>query len=142
MLLYVTPDWIPDEAALLTITVLAWFYLVALGALASPLWLYQRGLRTLYVVTNRRLLVLIGWLRPSLRDYDPWDLTTNERKERPDGSGTVYLLRQRGAIGGLEKRVSCWSPTPSRPSTISLSLKRGDWFGTGRRIDPSLLPTH
>ena len=141
MLLYVTPDSIPEEAALPSIMVLALFYLLGLGALASPLWLYQRGLRTLYVVTNRRLLVLNGWLRPSVVDYDPSDLNTIERKERQDGSGTVYFQRQRGASGALEKRGFLFVPDAAEAEHHVVSLKRGDWLGTGRRFDPSLFPT-
>ncbi len=142
MLLYITPDSIPEEAALPSITVLAFFYLAGLGGLASPLWLYQRGLRTLYVVTNRRLLVLNGWLRPSVVDYDPWELNTIERKERHDGSGTVYFLRERGASGALEKRGFLFVPDAREAEHHIVSLKRGDSLGSGRRLDPSLFPGH
>ena len=52
--------------------------------LSSPLIEYWRGLRTIYVVTNQRLLILNGIFQPSVESYvPPFDI---ERKERLDGT--------------------------------------------------------
>ena len=68
--------------------------------LSSPLIEYWRGLRTIYVVTNQRLLILNGIFQPSVESYvPPFDI---ERKERLDGTGTIIFARKekKGGKGG------------------------------------------
>ncbi len=140
LVVYVMPDFLSEDPSILGIIVFALFFLIGLGILASPLWLYQRGLRTIYVVTNRRLLVLNGWLKPSVIDYEPTVLNYIERKERSDGSGTVYFLRETGASGAPEKRGFLFVPDAQEAERCIVALKRGDSHGTGRRLDPALFP--
>ncbi len=75
------------------------FIVVGLGMLGSPLWQYWKGLRTIYVVTDQRLLIINGVVRPSVQSYvPPFDI---ELKERSDGSGTIIFAceERRGGKG-------------------------------------------
>ena len=70
--------------------------------LGSPLWQYWRGRKTIYAVTNERLLIITGGILSSVKSYTPADIDDIERKESPDGSGTIIFARKKrsGGKGG------------------------------------------
>jgi hypothetical protein len=68
--------------------------LVGVGLITSPLWIYRVGLHTVYLVTDRRAVLirtLLGHLH--VNSYGPADLTSLTRVERADGSGDVLFAR-------------------------------------------------
>jgi len=70
------------------------FILVGLGMLTSPLWAYRKGKRTLYAITNNRLVIIAtGWTR-TVQSYTGDDIGNIERVDRADGTGDVIFARQ------------------------------------------------
>lgn len=81
------------------------FVVIGLRMLTSPLWAVRDARRTVYVITNRRALIVrtTGILRSELvvRSFAPEVLRSVERREALDGSGDlVFEKRQeRGSKG-------------------------------------------
>ena len=75
------------------------FVLVGLWLLTSPLWEYWRARRTIYVVSNQRLLILNGLLRPSRRSFAPTDIGSVEVVTGHDGVGSIIFSRERESDG-------------------------------------------
>jgi hypothetical protein len=69
------------------------FVLVGLWTLSTPLRLHRRALRTAYVITNvRALIVSRGALHgATIQSFGPSSLTSLLRTQLPDGSGHLYF---------------------------------------------------
>jgi hypothetical protein len=82
------------------------FILVGFGMLSSPYWMRRKAKRTVYVITNRRAIVLAGGWRGSItvRSFEPESLTDISRRQNPDGSGDVVFTRdiRRDSDGGRQ----------------------------------------
>ncbi len=75
------------------------FILVGLYMLANPLLEYWRALRTVYVVTNQRVVILDGVLRHSQKAIAPSDLGHLDVERKRDGSGNIFFLEEREKDG-------------------------------------------
>jgi hypothetical protein len=89
------------------------FVLIGLGMLSAPFWTTRKARRTLYAITERRVITLeIGyWGNVTVRSFLPERLTSMERVERSDGAGDLifeqfttragsgYTTTRRGFIG-------------------------------------------
>ncbi len=75
------------------------FILVGLYLLANPLLEYWRALRTIYVVTNQRVLILNGVLRPSKKVFAPSNLGDFDVERKHDGSGNIILSEEQKRAG-------------------------------------------
>ena len=71
------------------------FILIGLYLLASPLLEYWRALRTIYVVTNQRVVILDGVLHHSQKDIALSDLEHVYVERKRDGSGNIILSEER-----------------------------------------------
>lgn len=69
------------------------FVLVGLGMLTSPLWAMRAAARTVYVVTDRRAIVIASgvWGGVSVRSFEPEKLVDLRRDQRSDGSGSLVF---------------------------------------------------
>jgi hypothetical protein len=71
------------------------FILVGIGLLSSPYWAARSGRRTVYVLTDRRAIVLrtvfFGGL--NVRSFEAATLTDLQRKQNRDGSGDLIFAR-------------------------------------------------
>ena len=67
------------------------FILIGFLLLTSPLFEYRRSFRTVYVVTNRRAIILEGKTTTTIKSYPPRKLKNLYRKERGNGTGDVVL---------------------------------------------------
>jgi hypothetical protein len=67
------------------------FVLIGIGMLSSPLWAYRKALKTVYVITSGRALVIEAGRTSTIRSYRPDQLRDAYRKERRNGSGDVIL---------------------------------------------------
>ena len=67
------------------------FVLVGLGMLLVPAWVLRNGTRTIYILTNRRLSILIGARNVEIVSVGPQEIVSMSRKEQPDGRGTLIL---------------------------------------------------
>jgi hypothetical protein len=68
------------------------FLLVGLGVILAPLWVYLKGLSTVYAVTNQRVMVITGGNTHSVKSVTPADIVSVDHRERPDGSGDVVIV--------------------------------------------------
>lgn len=75
------------------------FILVGLYLLANPLLEYWRALRTIYVVTNQRVLILNGVFRPSKKVFAPSNLGDFDVERKYDGSGNIILSEEQKRAG-------------------------------------------
>ena len=75
------------------------FILVGLYLLANPLLEYWRALRTIYVVTNQRVFILNGVLRPSKKVFAPSNLGDFDVERKHDGSGNIILSEEQKRAG-------------------------------------------
>ena len=69
------------------------FILIGLGLFSSPLWSYRHSKRTVYCVTNRRVLLITGGFQTTFRSFLPEALLNIERRQNSDGSGDIILER-------------------------------------------------
>jgi hypothetical protein len=67
------------------------FILVGIGMLLSPLWAHRKGLKTVYVITDRRAITFDGGWTTTVTSYTPDQLKSMSRKEKKDGTGDVVL---------------------------------------------------
>ena len=71
------------------------FIVIGFSMLASPLVQYWMAHRTIYVVSNQRLLILDGLLRPSVKSFFPSDIGHLRVDEAKDGSGSIIFSEKR-----------------------------------------------
>lgn len=79
------------------------FVAVGLFMMSAPWWARRRLARAVYAVTDRRALVIDHDFRDTrcVQSYGPAEITTVEKRVRPDGSGDVLFAdkTQRGRHG-------------------------------------------
>ncbi len=74
--------------------VIGLFVLVGIAMLLSPLWAYQKATGTIYVVTNRRAIIIDGGLSRSVESFLPHQLDELRRVDRADGYGDLVFDRR------------------------------------------------
>ncbi|HOL22189.1 MAG TPA: hypothetical protein PLQ41_04975 [bacterium] len=67
------------------------FLIVGIGLLTSPIWSYKRALKTLYVVTNQRAIILYSGKPVVINSYLRERLKNIRRIERKDGTGDIIF---------------------------------------------------
>jgi hypothetical protein len=67
------------------------FLLIGLGIILTPLWVYLKGLSTVYAVTSQRVMIITGGSSRSVKSCTPADIVSVDHRERPDGSGDVLI---------------------------------------------------
>ncbi|MBN1284050.1 MAG: hypothetical protein JXB47_01485 [Anaerolineae bacterium] len=70
------------------------FAIVGLGMLASPLWSYFKAMRTVYAVTDRRIMMIEQTFSTSVKSYGEDNLEFVERRMRSDHDGDVIFTRE------------------------------------------------
>ena len=71
------------------------FIAVGVGMLLSPLWLSLKARRTLYAVTNQRVILWTGnlWGGVTVRSLSPAQVGDRARTQQADGSGDLMFPR-------------------------------------------------
>jgi len=67
------------------------FLFVGLGVMATPLWVFLSAKKTVYAVTEKRALIIVGTASRGVQSFTHADMGDVTRVERPDGSGSVYF---------------------------------------------------
>lgn len=67
------------------------FLFIGLSIVAAPLWVYLRGLRTVYAVTDQRVMAVIDGRNRAVKSYAPGDILSVEHRERANGTGDLIL---------------------------------------------------
>ena len=90
------------------------FVIVGLVMVSSPFWAWWQARRTVYVLTNQRILTLVAGKTLTITSLDATQIASVHRVEKADGSGTLHLnMGQYRDIGGdtVEKKIS-WLGVP------------------------------
>jgi hypothetical protein len=69
------------------------FVLVGLGMLTSPLWMSVGARSTVYLITDRRAIIISAPWNVSVQSFGPANLTEFHRTERSNGYGKVIFHR-------------------------------------------------
>ena len=67
------------------------FLLIGFAIMASPIWVYWRGLRTVYAVTDQRVMIIADGKNRTVKSYAPRDIVSIEHRERANGTGDLLL---------------------------------------------------
>ena len=75
------------------------FIAVGLGMLSSPFWAFRRAIRTAYVVTNKRAVIMEGGRSRVIRSIEPEGFRNLVRRERSTGRGDVVFQAAQRSSG-------------------------------------------
>jgi hypothetical protein len=78
------------------------FVLIGLGMASAPVWVYCRASKTMYAVTDRRVLIIADGWPQSVEVYAPSELGPIERVDRSRGVGDVYFA----SVSEMESRTT------------------------------------
>jgi len=70
------------------------FFLIGLGMVLSPLYLYNSGKRTVYAITEKRAIIISGGSKKTVQSYYGRDMSTVERTDLANGTGDVVFARK------------------------------------------------
>ncbi|MBF2058470.1 MAG: hypothetical protein IGQ45_14955 [Cyanobacterium sp. T60_A2020_053] len=59
--------------------------------LSSPYWQWQTMRNTVYLITNKRAIIIQGSSSTTIRSFSPEQIKDLYRREKPDGSGDVIM---------------------------------------------------
>lgn len=71
------------------------FVLIGFGLMSSPLWTYRKCKKTIYAVTERRVILIEGGFSRTFRSFTPEQLRTVYRKEYRNGTGDIIIAQRR-----------------------------------------------
>lgn len=67
------------------------FFLIGLGLLSSPFWAYRNAFKTVYVITDKRAITIVGGYNTTIRSYPPEKLLEIYRVEKSNGTGDLVF---------------------------------------------------
>lgn len=70
------------------------FIVIGVGMLLSPIWYYLKAKRTVYSVTDKRVLIVQNRRSRKVQSYGPSEIGDIERTERADGAGDLTFARR------------------------------------------------
>lgn len=70
------------------------FFIIGLALLAGPYWVYKSALKTIYVLTDKRCIIIKAGRTKKVSSYDVDEINNIEKKEYSDGSGTLVFLKE------------------------------------------------
>jgi hypothetical protein len=73
------------------------FLLIGLGIVFAPLFVYFKSQKTVYAITDKRVLVILGGRNRMIRACTPADIISVDHREREGGKGDV-IIRTSGYI--------------------------------------------
>ncbi len=95
-----TPQWVvggrghgPVGASLI---IVGTFAAIGVAMLAAPAWVYWNARRTVYAITNRRVITIVTGHTTKVTSIPIDRIHKIERSERDDGSGTLNLVTNYG----------------------------------------------
>ena len=79
------------------------FLFIGTGIVFAPLLAYRKGLKTVYAVTDKRVLVITDGRTRSVRSCTPADIIAVDHRERAGGTGDVIIrtnsiIQQRNSL--------------------------------------------
>lgn len=82
--------------------------ILGLALLSVPFWAYRRALRTRYVLTDQRAMILgAGWFtKGTVLSFTSAELAKMERRESDDGTGDLVFEKAANALRGSFDPIS------------------------------------
>ena len=68
--------------------------LIGLAMVGVPFWTYFQSRRTVYAITNQRVVVIVKGRSRTIESYSSHNLGSIKRTERPDGSGDLTFAQK------------------------------------------------
>jgi hypothetical protein len=111
------------------------FVAIGIGLVGAPLWGARKAMRTVHVLTDRRLVTAVLGKTLSIKSIDPQRVYDVTRVEKGDGSGTITfaLGSYRDSDGDKVEKSEVW---PGIPDIRELELKFRQVTSTARRMGP------
>ncbi|MDR2641831.1 MAG: hypothetical protein LBC74_03450 [Planctomycetaceae bacterium] len=82
------------------------FILIGVGLLLSPVWTRRKLLRTVYAITNRRVITLERkGFSFDITSYEPDELTEIHRKQKKDGTGDIFVFQNIRNVKEVERKL-------------------------------------
>lgn len=102
------------------------FLLAGVWMLSSPLWVRRSAARSVYVLTDRRAIIIRGgrWGAMDVRSFEPAALTDLRRQQRADGSGDLIFASELSIDEGPRPRGS-FPLTAKNVGFLAISDVRG-----------------
>ena len=69
------------------------FVAIGVGMLAAPIWGYLKARKTVYAITDRRILIIVAGRSKKVQSHGEGDIGNIERVERADGSGDLTFAK-------------------------------------------------
>jgi hypothetical protein len=70
------------------------FVLIGLAMLSGPFWAYRKAQQTVYAVSNKRAIIIVGGMTRNVQSFYPKKLGNIERTEKADGTGSIIFARR------------------------------------------------
>ena len=67
------------------------FIAVGIGTLTAPIWIYRSAKRTVYGITDKRVIIISHAWSKKVQSYSPRNVSEFQRVERNDGSGDIIF---------------------------------------------------
>jgi len=67
------------------------FVLIGLGMLSSPFWAWKAARKTVYLITNKRAILIQSGVSTTIRSYTPAQINHTYRKEGKNDIGDVII---------------------------------------------------
>ncbi len=111
------------------------FVAIGIGLVGAPLWGARKAMRTVHVLTDRRLVTAVLGKTLSIKSIDPQRVYDVTRVEKSDGSGTITfaLGSYRDSDGDWVEKSEIW---PGTPDIRELELKFRQLTSNARRMGP------
>jgi hypothetical protein len=82
------------------------FIFVGVMALLSPIWIWRKMFRTVYVITNRRVITFEGKMFSfDIVSYDADELEDIYRKQKKNGTGDVFVFQNVRDVKNVEQKL-------------------------------------
>jgi hypothetical protein len=70
------------------------FVLIGFAMLSAPIWIYSKSKRTVYAITDKRVLIIEKGKSRTVYSYGSQNLGSIKRTERADGSGNLTFAQK------------------------------------------------
>lgn len=93
---------------------------IGIRLLLSPLWTYLQALKTVYAMTDRRMLVIVPTPRPKICSYSAQDIGIIARVDISNGAGDLFYAQRKDQEGDKGKFIGI--PDVSSVETLMRSV--------------------
>jgi len=82
------------------------FVLIGFAMMAMPYWAYRKAQKTIYALSDRRVVIIEGGKSKTVHSYGRGDLGTIKRTELADGSGDLTFAQKHSTDSDGDRRTT------------------------------------